>query len=272
MSRPTPDRRAFTLVELMTAMAVLGILVLILAQSVGMVADAWKAGKARIDNYSQARMAMSLLDRDIQSSILRGDLAAFVDENGDRACGFYTEMRGDSGDRKVSLVEYFFDPDEANPALKRKDYGLNYETGESSRTLTLGVTDKLTDLADTNDALNEVEIAEGVLAFNWQFIANDGTLTPDFSYDYDDPDATTNTRAMVISMVILDGGTDRLAENLEVIDDLVSAFEGTPGDGETHAEFYQGKLDAMTGNADIPVLLQQSIEVFERTVQLPLVR
>ncbi|MEM1060353.1 MAG: prepilin-type N-terminal cleavage/methylation domain-containing protein [Verrucomicrobiota bacterium] len=291
--RTTRRRRAFTLIEMLTSMAVLAILVVILAQSIGMVSNAWRAGKARIDNFSQARLALSLLDRDLQSAILRRDLAVFFDKNGDPACAFYTEMRGGEGNRRVSLVRYFLDtttePD--NPTLKRDDFGLNYESGADARTLTLGVTDELPDLPDLADAaLTANTVAEGVLAFNWQFLTNDGSLltaeevlaanrvpvegsdseTQGVYFNFNDPDFDKNIRALVISVVILDGGTTRLAEELEVVDNLLTAFQVVPEPGETYAEAWQDEVDAMQTSSEIPVLVQRSIRVFERTVKLPL--
>lgn len=258
----------FSLVEILAAVSVLAIMMLIVGQIVGLVSDTWRTGKARVDNFTQARVALGMMDRDVQMMLLRDDLGAFKNKSGEEeACAFYTRMLGAEGDRRLSLVEYFLADPATTPKLMRADYGLNYDTDTaSSRTLSLGTPDALPDL----DKTSAQEIAEGVLAFRWQFINADGVLGADFVYDHANPSDSANTRTMVLSLLVLDKESYALAKDTGVLTLLLSKLGAGPSGNETYAVHWQSVLKSPDFAAGLPRPVLRSLRVFERSIALPL--
>ncbi|NLF18752.1 MAG: prepilin-type N-terminal cleavage/methylation domain-containing protein, partial [Lentisphaerae bacterium] len=67
--------RAFTLVELLAALAVLVVMMFLLFRFISGAQQAWSAANARQEVYEKARVAMDLLTRDLQSAIACSDHA-----------------------------------------------------------------------------------------------------------------------------------------------------------------------------------------------------
>ena len=65
-----PGASAFTLVELLPAMAIAIILIVLLARMVGMASFAWTHGDDQAETYTSARASMDLLSRDIQGAVV----------------------------------------------------------------------------------------------------------------------------------------------------------------------------------------------------------
>jgi prepilin-type N-terminal cleavage/methylation domain-containing protein len=65
--------RAFTLVELLVATAVLSVLVVMLAQVMSMVGDAWSGGTGRAERQQNGRALVDFVGRDLRSAALPVD-------------------------------------------------------------------------------------------------------------------------------------------------------------------------------------------------------
>lgn len=61
-------RRAFTMIELLVAMAVLAVLVVMLLGLVDSTSKLWRANESRVDAYREARAALSVMARDLGSA------------------------------------------------------------------------------------------------------------------------------------------------------------------------------------------------------------
>ncbi|MBN8711999.1 MAG: hypothetical protein BGO12_06255 [Verrucomicrobia bacterium 61-8] len=247
---------AFTLIELLLAFAVLSLLLILLAQAVGAVQQTWLSGVARIDNFSKARVILGMIDRDLQSAVLRPDLAAFLDENGNPACAFYTQISGVNGNRRLSLVRYSQTNFATNAVFRRADYGLDFSTNS----MTLATTNKLPDLAKAV----EQEVAEGVLRFEWQFVAADGTFQPGYRFDYTNPEASSNTRSVIISLLALDDRAIKIGSETGKLDALLQKFSGTPATGQTYASLWNAVIQNPSFSAGLPAPLTGGVRVFER--------
>ncbi|MFA7344311.1 MAG: hypothetical protein WC003_08415 [Terrimicrobiaceae bacterium] len=252
--------RAFTILELLVAVAVLALVLVFITQAIGAVSRTWRIGVARTDNFAKARVVLGLLDRDIGSAVLRRDLGAFVDEAGAPACAFYSRIGGQA-DRRLSLVRYSLTNSTDGPVLQRADYGLDY----AANTLTLGTTNSLPGLRDAAGQ----DVAGGILRFEWQFLAADGTLQPTFHFDYDTPGSASNTRALVVSVLVLDDNALRLAQQTGKLGDLLGKFSGTPEAGQTYAQVWNAALDSPAFGQNLPEPLSAGARVFERHIALP---
>lgn len=252
---------AFTLIELLLAFAVLAVVLVLLAGAVGAVTRTWQSGTARIDNFSKARVILGLLDRDLQSAVLRPDLAAFVDESGSNACAFYTRISGSQGNRRLSLVRYQLTNSASNATLQRSDYGMDYTNGA----LTLANTNSLPDLSN---AVRQ-DITDGILRFEWQFVAADGSFQPAYFYDHANPGSPANTRSVVVSLIALDDRSVRLAGQTGTLTNLLAKFEGLPPAGQTHGRFWDATLRSPAFAQGLPGPVSGGVRVFERHYALP---
>ena len=83
----------------MVAMVVLSIMLIGLATMLGYVTRTWLNAMGSVDNFTKARLMLSLQDRDIQMMVLRPDMAAFVNNSNAAipACAFYTRVQGNEG-------------------------------------------------------------------------------------------------------------------------------------------------------------------------------
>ena len=250
--------RAFTVLELLVAMSVLALVLVFITQAIGAVSRTWKSGVARIDNFAKARVILGLLERDIQSAVLRRDLGAFVDGGGSNACAFYSRIGGQTN-RRLSLIRYSLANPTTAPVLQRADYSLDYATN----TLTLGSTNSLPDLSKVSSQ----DVAGGILRFEWQFLAADGTLQPAYQFDYDKPDSAANTKALVISVLVLDDDALRLGQQTEKLAGLLDKFVGAPAANQTYAQLWNADLNSPPQN--LPEPLRAGVRVFERHITLP---
>lgn len=270
-TRQMPPRRAFTLVELMVSMAVLAIILMLFFQMVTLVTRTWQAGAARTDNFAQTRTVLGLIERDIQSMVLRPDLAAFVDENGDEACAFYTAFPLDSSAsrRKLSLVQYkLATPSAADgPKLCRMEKGLALPV---SGTLTpdgptFGITDSLPNLT----AASPNNLVDGVVGFRFQFMKRDGGLEQKFAFDPSLPDAASNTPVIVLSILVLDTTAYELARSTGSMAGLSSTFAHPPAPNQTYAQLWESTL--LSGTlTDLPEPVRAGLRTVERRITIPI--
>lgn len=268
MSAPSPHPirppRAFTLIELLVSVAVLAVMLVLLSQLVSLASRTWTAGKNRADTFTQAKVVLGAMDRDIRSMVLRRDLASFVDAGGNPSLAFYTRMPAPGGDRKLSLVSYQLMTTNGMPELQRSDLSFSY--GSSTTTPRYGVAGALTDLNQTTSQI----LADGVARFEIQFIRADGSLTNSFHYNYDTPSAPDNTRSLVLSLLVLDTASMKLADETGNLSTLLPQFSGSPAAGQTYAAYWNTRLAAGANFLSTPETVRRGFKTFERHVQLPI--
>lgn len=252
-ARAIKTKNGFTLVELLVSFSVLSIIIIGLATMMGFVAKTWLYGVNSGDNFMKARVVMGLVDRDIQMMVLRRDLPSFVDNLGNPACAFYTNVEGSANNtRTVSLVQYKLANPTTAPTLQRLDYAANF----SSVMPTVG-TSNLSQLSNANVVTETV--FNGIIRFQIQFVDGSGTiLTPaptytltssppytssnkppymaapptgsptpatSFWFDFYNPGASYNPRSVVISMVVLSDAAYKIAQlNSTAMTSLLNDF------------------------------------------------
>lgn len=258
------NRRAFTLIELLVGMAIFGIMLFFLFQVVSLASGTWTTAKDRTDNLTQARTVLGMMDRDVRSMVLRRDLASFVDADGNPAFAFYTRLPAPGGNRKLSLVRYLVVNSGGVPELQRSDLGFSYNS--SSNSPTYGTTDTLPDLSRATPET----LAHGVLRLELQFSSADRPLSDTFQFDYRDPLAPSNTRSVVVSLLVFDTSAMNIARDTATISSLLARFQGAPSPGKTYASHWTRILSEGTELAGLPAPVRRGLKVFERHIQLPL--
>ena len=277
-------KASFTLVELLVAIAVLSIMLVALAGITGVVSNAWINGIGTVDNFTKARVTLSLMDRDIQMMVLRRDLAAFSDQTNGSVCAFYTQVQGQPGidTRTLSLVQYSLaqppTPTTAtNSILRRFSYGMNYSTAASAMTPTVGYSASLVQMTNSVVAAAAPdEVSSGVVAFEWQFIDGTGTIqtpssTTPFLYNFSNPSSTSNYRAVIVSMVVLSSSAYQTAIQTGKLGTLIGVFSTTAPANQTYSQVWNAFLAAPNATfLGLPSPMRAGVKVFERLIPLPI--
>jgi hypothetical protein len=264
-------REAFSLVEILVAMGVLAIILLIFMQMQSVTFRTCKLGVARVDALTQSRAVMGLIERDIQSIVLRRDLAAFVDQNGDPACAFYTLLAAPSGTRKLSLVQYKFIPPSASAAsgstgLLRYDLACDYPSaGGTSTALAFG---NLTRLANLSSATPQT-LGESIVGFAIQFQRIDGQMQLQYQFSHGTPSLSSNTSVIIISMAILDSAAAKLIQKSGGIDAVTAGLSGSPAANESYAHYWNTLLAKPSFWSGLPQPVRTGLYVFERRIAVP---
>lgn len=202
MKRPSLSRHAFTLVEMLVAMAILSFMLIMMARFTGMAEQIWRLAQDRIDNFTKARAMLDLLTDDLQRAVIRGDLPIFgtggpasvpaVTSNGiyyftvtTSTTAFYTRLPGASNSagavRDVSLVSYVLSLSATNQDkifLQRSDLSVPWTSG--SNISFQGDMNPLLQSMRQNGA--QVEVAPGVVGFRLAFRRQDGTMADSTQY------------------------------------------------------------------------------------------
>ncbi len=159
---------AFSLVELLVAMVVLTLLVLILAQIMGLASLSWLMGKQRINNLTKARVFLDLIAHDVQDGVFRPDLAAFLDQSGatvsmsSTSYAFYSKRPG-GGARSIALLNYKLSQSSTSYSLMRGALPIGWTNPPPSFAGMNAATVGLPELAGLT-ASNYSEVASGVIA------------------------------------------------------------------------------------------------------------
>jgi prepilin-type N-terminal cleavage/methylation domain-containing protein len=285
-------RPGFTLIELLVSITILSFMLLMLASMISMIANTWLANVAFVDNFSNARTILTLLDRDTQSMVLRPDLAAFVDNNGNSALAFYTRVPGAQislppDTRTVSLVHYLLTNPTTQPVFERVDYGVNFTATTPGSTLSIGNTSHLANLANANSTTQTETLSSGVLMLQFQFVDGTGViLTPPYTptglsstfntptpfyFNYAYPGASYNPRVLIISMLAISDSAYSLAKQGNTMTTLLKLF---PSAGlranEIYSQYWNGILNSGSFGAGLPAPVRSGVQVFERFIPLPI--
>jgi len=292
-------RRSFTLVELLVAIAVLSLMLVALAAAMGGVTSIWRAGLVSVDNFNKARVVMNLLDRDVQMMVLRRDLAAFVDNNGNQACAFYANVpayqgTASSDPRTVSLVQYALTNSASSSVLQRLSYGLSFANSATSgigqangysynklpvagwvSTTGSPASTALSQLTPGgNTSLQTEGLYSGIIQFQMQFVNGYGTNCPAFSYNFTQPSLASNSRAVVVSMVVLSNPAYTLASKTGNVLTIAGYFSTnaltTP---TTYSQVWNNYLTTNAAGSGFyaqPETVRRGVQVFERHIPLPI--
>ena len=275
-------RDAFTLVEMLVSVAVLSLMLAGVAVATSFVSSVWINGVGMMDNFTKARVALTLLDRDIQMMVLRRDVAAFpVGTSGNSTCAFYANVQGNPGQgltvpdtRTVSLVQYQLDPstETTAPTLERLNYGMNFLVSNGATpSLATPMANGLT--PPGNARLQTETVFNGVVLFQVQFVDGTGAIQPAYNYSTTQfyPVPPSNSRSVIASMLVLNNAAYNLAVNRTgTISTLQGLFSSLPVN-TTYSQYWNSVLAAPPpAFYTLPPVIRSGLQVFERHIPLPM--
>ncbi|HSI85614.1 MAG TPA: hypothetical protein VK970_17665 [Candidatus Methylacidiphilales bacterium] len=261
---------------MMVSIGLLGLMMIVLSGAVSTVSQAWTKGLGRVDGISQARTALSLVQRDLQSIVLRREVPAFVDDVGKPAFAFYTEVNtGSNSKRRLSLVQYFMS--NTNPAVVRRAcLAVNFPTGSNPANTSLinasGSVPTIPGVAEFHPSVTApaeaTNLGEGIVKFSWQYVTADGRFSDAFSYNYNDPGDPANSRAVVVSLLVLNSSGLQIARATGTLPVLLSAFSGSPQADQTWCNKWNSAMESPGFGNGLPVPVHSGLRAFELYIPL----
>ncbi len=254
---------------MMTAVAVLALLITFLGKSVDTMSQSWIAGQRRANNFAKARAMLDMFSRDIQSGVFRADLASFPSGTASGSdIAFYTQRAGVATGsqgllRNLSLVRYQFDASPNNvtgfTTLERGDAAISWNSPASL--VSFGNTAKLPQTSQ----LTYRSTAPGVIAFKILFVLADGTLSATCPSG---PSAANPAKGAGLALAVVDDeGLKQLT--LAQASALRLALDGAAGGTRSVQGDWQRYLATAMNWNTYPKGLAQGLRIFERYVRFP---
>ena len=263
---------AFTLVEILTATAVLALLLALMLQIVNGILQSTKIQNQQMEATSAARRVLDVVSQDLQGAIVGEDVSILVATNGgDFLLGFLTSRHGTNGsaDHRFLAVEYA-----TNGAY---ELCRHYASVPFSETALFS--------AITNATNGACPLAVGILGIriravteatnlpvssgpspNWATTSYNGnpvpdgyaaliTTTPDFAATM-----TNRTRALEVWLAAVDDQNYRLLSSLGALATVSTLLSTT-----NHPSSWRDSLDA----ASLPGPAKSAIRILTKTITLP---
>lgn len=252
---------AFSLIELMVAVAVLSLMVVLLGQMIQSSSQGWLDGKARTSSFAKARSLLDLLHRDLQGGVFRGDLAGFAGTNAGTFLtnvAFYTRRSGvpvNGADplRSVSLVQYTLHP---SGMLRRGDVPVTWN--DAATAISFGRTNSLPQLAGITDR----DTVPGVLGFRILFVQANGMLTDAY-------DPASRPKGASIGVALVDDNTVKKLTSAQVAELQTAFATRVSGTNSLKADWEEFLKSGGVAWSEYPRDLGRGLKIFERYVRFP---
>ncbi len=246
------SRKAFTLVELLVAMAVLTLIMMLFTQVLNSVSGAYTRGRNDAESYSTGRALLDAVGRDLQCAFIREDLVSFPEAGNSRRLAFYTAQAGIADDpvaiRDLSFVEYYQSQEADSAALIRADADIEWSSVEK---VAFGST--------APPLLTPRTLSNGILAFDYRFVTSDGVAARK-------PGKPSSVIAVRISLAVADPKTMQVIRRINALSSMKTALK-TAVEEETLLSA-RSAWEAWINTASYPGGVLGGIRFFERVVPL----
>ncbi len=268
---------AFSLVEVLVAMAVLSIMLLFLGTMATSVGTVSHGALQNAENSGNARAILDLLCRELAVGVNRPDLNQTnwiaVTDSG-TTLSFYSRNTGSATAsatataattyRPLSYIEYTWNQNGASSYLARGDQAVLWSDPPLT-SIPLGYP------AATRTDPVVSDVLDGVVAFQVTFLQQDGTFSAGYS--------STSTLAATVSLALLDPGSLKTLVNSTkgqtLLTLLTQASAGSTGTETSGGSATSPKMDwenainSSPGISAYPQQVKTGLRFFERTVDLP---
>jgi prepilin-type N-terminal cleavage/methylation domain-containing protein len=283
------DRRGFSLIEILVAVAVMALLILMVSQLVQSGSAVIAGSRKDLSADAQAREVFSRFALDVAQMAKRPDMdAIFSDQDGNKKIFFYSESPGFASSATnlspVSLVGYRIG---TNAGLERLGKGLPWAGGGSAAFLTYPSATSSNAVAastlsgawastvGTSPAFEGVDsdyhsLAPGVFRLEYCFQKKDGThsLTRDPAVGFRD------VSAIILSLAVLDGDSRKITADTSGLAAALPSPTSTDLAGNVlSAELWREKVNdnaAFSAAAGIPEAAAARVRIYQRAFPLHL--
>ena len=264
-------RLAFTLVEVLVAIAVLSIMILFLGTIASSIGSVSHGSRQNAETSSDARAVLDLMCRELATGVSRPDLnqTNWISlTNSGTTLNFYSRNTGSAiasagtttTYRPLSYIEYTWSQSTTNSFLARGDQAFLW-----ANPIPLGYPPA----TPTGPAVTDV--LDGVVAFQVTFLQQDGSFSDGYS--------STNTLAATVSLAMVDSDSLNILINTAKLQNLSTllnqASAGTTqtliSGGSTNSPRmdWENAINSSPGINAYPQQVKTGLHFFERTVDLP---
>lgn len=262
---------AFTLTEVLVAMAILVSLILLIVKLVSSATDVITLGEKHIDADSQARAVLDRMGVDISAIIKRADVDYyFAKQAGNDQCAFYSETAGyypadatgTTPKSSVSVAGYRI----SNNRLERLNKALVWNgvtsTGSPMVFLPQTLTAIWPDISGGGTDPDYQVLGDQIYRFEFCFLMRDGTLS---DRPWLPPNATfaglQDIRDIVVAIAVLDNKSRVIASDLAAAADKLQDVAGT-SIPNTPAELWQQNI--RNGDLALPRAAASQVRIYQR--------
>lgn len=252
MSIPSPRRKTgFSLIELLTATAILSMLSLMIVQIIAMSGGILSETKSRLDAVGQARLVLDRFGMDWDARISRKDLKTlFTKANGNDSFSFYSGVNGYDGTRRISLVGYRIQETTAGRIfqLERGAGGTDW-TGANLVRFSPNPPPTLSN--------SDYEVlADAVFRLEFCYLLNTGTLSNTAAADL------SNVAAVVVAVAAIDDRNRQIATDSQ-LQQISNAFPDSP-DGSDPISAWSNSITQLLSIGGVPPRAVQHIRLEQR--------
>lgn len=230
------NSRAFTLIEMLVAMAILALLSVFIAQIVSMSSSAIAASSRKLDSASDMRFVLDRIGMDLASRVRRSDVPlSFDKKDGNDEFALISEVEGyNSGagaNRKIAAVSYRMGKDSnAQLQLRRGVSGTQWGLGA-------GVPFQANSVPVVPDN-NFDRLGDAIVRIEVNYLMNDGTIKNSYA-KIDD----------VVSIIVTVAGIDAANRKVLTADDIDNISRALPDsvNGQDTLVSWQTALNGGTG-------------------------
>ena len=292
-----PPLSAFSLIELLVAMAVMAMILVGTLQVITNTSKAIKIADSQREAGSAARVALDRLAADFSTAMLTGGATAvYLNDGKNSQIGFLCLSRTRKTDTsstspRAAIIAYAVLPTSETVSGQAVTYG-GLQRGDSETAYTGQFVGIFTGLPSASNPANWEPLGSGVVRFHISFVLDDGTIVQDPPvYTMVSPDLGTQTT--FLNGKTLDAGRVAVAFSSEnappsgrYVKSLIVAVAcvdpvalikassaqlgevqttlGTPANGQTPLALWQSNL----GSISFPPL-RQSLRFYQRTIPAP---
>jgi hypothetical protein len=277
--KPGRGAGAFSLLEILVAVAVLLLIVVLMAQMLNSVSSTTSDSQKGVDAVGDAQLAFDRLSFDLARMIRREDVDySFSKRAGNDRLSFYAAEPGfytgpETSPRILSVAGYrVADGPDRSPRLERGALNLSWSGSGGGRTQVFSPVDEQGAPLQKFDTPNSLPVlddgqpgdyqalADQVFRLEICYLTRDGVLTTNF------PDRLADLSALVVAIGVLDPKSRKLVSDYTA---LISAFPDAENGSDLLALWGPVAADpGLAARAGVPRAAAQAVRVYQRTFPL----
>ena len=259
--------RAFTLVEVLVAVSVLTIIFSILVSILGTMSSAWRTSRNQMDNFAKARALLNVLHNDLRNSVIRQDLPSFTENNKNELSFFvrnFGQQKESKTARPLTYVTYAIIEVNGRKVLERADHPYDF-IGDIPDWQPHDVDDTTGIKLNQPSAAIHRDVCEGILAFRYYFINEDGTTSSEFNTT-----GEARTKAVLVAFVVASEKASEFLREMDKTDELSRKLMSmTPSaDGWKVKAKWKDYLLAPETLEEYPAQVLSSVRVYQRVTPI----